>query len=173
MLVRGNSKQMQMKAQGYAHCSHFRECVFGCVSAREICQVEVKSHSSNWKWSLTAGWCCSLLSKCASVVPTQSAERYGLVAGTAGNGNGEEESQLLVMGRAWPTQYVAASALAPTNPEWSIVFLLLGDQTSARVLLHCQIRWNTKHKWILTIRTGYQFELVSVASHCDNLVEAK
>ena len=90
-----------------------------------------------------------------------------------GNTNGEEESQLLVMGRAWPTQYVAASALALTNPEWSIVFLLLVDQTSARVLLHCQIRWNTKRKWTWTIRTGYQFELVSVASHCDNLVEAK
>ena len=82
-----------------------------------------------WKSSLIAGRvpCCSLLTECASVVPTQSAERYGLVASTAGNGNGEEESQLLVMGRAWPTQYVAASALAPTNPEWSVVFLLLVD----------------------------------------------
>ena len=95
------------------------------------------------------------------------------MAGTAGNGNGEEESQLLVMGRAWPTQYVAASALALTNPEWSITFLLFEDLTSAIVLLHCQIRWNTKRKWTLTIRTGYQFELVSVASHCDKLVEAK
>ena len=54
----------------------------------------------------------------------------------AGNTNGEEESQLLVMGRAWPTQYVAASALALTNPEWFIAFLLLVDLTSAIVLLH-------------------------------------
>ena len=138
--------------------------MFGCVSARDERYVK-------WKSSLIASGLDLVLSKCASVVPTQSAERYGLVAGTAGNGNGEEESQLLVMGRAWPTQYVAASALALTNPEWSVAFLLLVDSTSAKVLLHCQIRWNTKRKWILTIRTGFQFELVSVASDCDNLVE--
>ena len=154
---------MQMKAQGYAHCSHFRECVFGCVSAREICQVEVESHSRQGAMLFTSDRerkCCSH-PECGEIWPA------------AGNTNGEEESQLLVMGRAWPTQYVAASALALTNPEWSITFLLFEDLTSAIVLLHCRIQWNTKHKWSLTIRTGYQFELVSVASHCDNLVEAK
>ena len=155
---------MQMKAQGYAHCSHFRECVFGCVSAREICQVEVESHSSRLVLftSDRVRKCCSH-PECGEIWPGTA----------AGNTNGEEESQLLVMGRAWPTQYVAASELALTNPEWSITFLLLVDSSSARVLLHYQIQWNTKRKWTLTIRTGYQFELVSVASHCDKLVEAK
>ena len=137
--------------------------MFGCVSAREICQVEVESHSKR------AGPGVVQVRKCCS-----HPECGEIWHGTAArNTNGEEESQLLVMGRAWPTQYVAASALALTNPEWSVAFLLLVDSISARVLLHCQIRWNTQRKWLLTIWTGYQFELVSVASHFNKLIEAK
>ena len=122
--------------------------------------MEVESHSRQ-AGVVQVRKCCSH-PECGEIWPA---------AGTAGNG--EEESQLLVMGRAWPTQYVAASALAPTNPEWSVAFLLLVDSTSAKVLLHCQIRWNPKRKSTFTILTGYQSELASVASHCDKLVEAK